>query len=217
MKTKRSKVGKRQPVVLSRGELRILIAGIFVVCILSMILGFVMGRGFKGISSEVSLNDEIDIISPDTRDGSMEEETSLTFFKTLPDDENEKEEKDIEDKKIVPPLIKSKKVLSDQVKIDPIRKKLSNRIEDVAANKKDIPGHGYTIQVSSFRDESQALDLKTTLKKKGYDVHIKSVEIPERGVWYRVFVGVYNSKKDAEKAAKKIHFEEKLPTLVTEQ
>ncbi len=215
METKRSKVGKRQSVVLSRGELRILIAGIFVVCILSMILGFVMGRGFKGISSEVSLNDEIDIISPDIRDGSMEEETSLTFFKTLPDDE--KEEKDIEDKKIVQPLIKSKKVLSDQVKIDPIRKKLSNRIEDVAANKKDIPGHGYTIQVSSFRDESQALDLKSTLKKKGYDVRIKSVEIPERGVWYRVFVGAYNSKKDAEKAAKRIHFEERLPTLVTEQ
>ncbi len=213
MEIKKSKVGKRNSVVLSRGELRILIAGIFVVCILSMILGFMMGRGFKENNSDVSLNDEIDSISPDTRDGSMEEETSLTFYKTLPDDEDEKEnvekrEEEVEKSEEEKPVLhlKSEKELLDQVSI-----------EDVIANKEYISTPGYTIQVSSFRDENQALNLKSILKLKGHDVHIKSVEIPERGVWYRVFVGIYNNRKDAEKAAKKIHSEERLPTLVTEQ
>lgn len=46
----------------------------------------------------------------------------------------------------------------------------------------------FIIQVGSFKDMSRAEDLIKRLDKKGYETFIQEAEIPNKGLWYRVFL-----------------------------
>ena len=58
----------------------------------------------------------------------------------------------------------------------------------------------FTIQVASFQDKARAEKVSTGLKEKGYQPVISAKELPEKGTWYRVFVGDF----DNEEAAKEL-------------
>ncbi len=54
-----------------------------------------------------------------------------------------------------------------------------------------------TLQVAAFPRVSDARKLAEKLKKRGYPAYVKRVEIPRQGVWYRVRIGTFDSKKSA--------------------
>lgn len=117
----------------------------------------------------------------------------LTFFDTLKD--KEKKSVALQPKKETKP--KKQAAPSTKVSIPP-------------------PTSGaYTIQVASFADKKGAETLSQKLKKKGYDAYVSTGEIPEKGIRYRVRVGHYPSRADAEKAAERIREAEKLSFLIT--
>lgn len=65
----------------------------------------------------------------------------------------------------------------------------------------------WTLQLSSFQDESEAQSFFAQLKSSGYSPFISRAEVPGKGTWFRVRVGRYDDY-DAAVAAKK-SFEEK--------
>lgn len=73
----------------------------------------------------------------------------------------------------------------------------------------------YAVQVSSFRKLERAEILKGNLAQKGYASFIGKTELPEnKGTWYRVYLGRYLDRADANIAAARVQREEKLQAMV---
>ncbi|UCG93692.1 MAG: SPOR domain-containing protein [Candidatus Aerophobus sp.] len=58
-------------------------------------------------------------------------------------------------------------------------------------------GYYYYLHISSFRlDERAARDVKT-LRRKGYNAITKREQVPNKGYWYRVYIGPFSSLGEA--------------------
>jgi cell division septation protein DedD len=72
----------------------------------------------------------------------------------------------------------------------------------------------YQIQVASFRAKVDAFRLQKKLFNAGFSAFIHSVDLAEKGEWYRVYAGPYSSKDIAEKAQAEIHKQTKIKGLL---
>jgi len=74
----------------------------------------------------------------------------------------------------------------------------------------NLEGSFYTIQISSFSDDKKAQSLLNELKEKGYPAFVVSRDLGEKGIWYRVRVGLFSAKAEAQEFLKEIevHYEE---------
>ncbi len=61
------------------------------------------------------------------------------------------------------------------------------------------------IQVASFQDKSRAEIVANGLKQKGYQPAISPKELPEKGTWYRVSVGDFNTEEEAKRLLDKLN------------
>jgi cell division septation protein DedD len=78
-----------------------------------------------------------------------------------------------------------------------------------------ISSKPYMVQVSSFRKESHARALESKLQRKGYSAFVKSVEVSKtKGVWYRVFLGKYQTEANARAMAQEAQRLHNLKTIV---
>ncbi|MFH1981142.1 MAG: SPOR domain-containing protein [Pseudomonadota bacterium] len=62
----------------------------------------------------------------------------------------------------------------------------------------------YILQVASMKEGEAAAAMVEKLKKQGYPAYRESIEIPDKGVWYRVRVGAYPDREAAEAAQLKM-------------
>ncbi len=60
----------------------------------------------------------------------------------------------------------------------------------------------YTVNVASFRDKRNIDRLMKELEEKGYEVFVEKATIPQKGVWYRVAVGRFPSRREAQAFAR---------------
>ena len=60
--------------------------------------------------------------------------------------------------------------------------------------------HPFVIQLGSFKNFKQVTRAVASYASKGLDVHWDWVDLGEKGKWYRVFIGYFESKADALKA-----------------
>ena len=67
----------------------------------------------------------------------------------------------------------------------------------------DIVRKGYTIQLGSFQQKEKAYALQNKLKKQGYLVHVTPKKI-ERGTWYRVRMGNFDTPEEAQEWVSKL-------------
>ncbi len=80
----------------------------------------------------------------------------------------------------------------------PIKKK----DHESAFNKVDVNDLPFTIQVGSFKDIKVAKKTLDRLSSKTSDVYIKKSDLGNKGIWYRVRIGKFNSREKAEAYAK---------------
>lgn len=62
----------------------------------------------------------------------------------------------------------------------------------------------FTIQVASFQEMARAEKVSIGLKEKGYQPVISAKELPEKGTWYRVFVGDFYNEEEAKSLLDKL-------------
>jgi cell division protein FtsN len=79
---------------------------------------------------------------------------------------------------------------------------------------KATPEGIYSLHVGSFRQEERAEALKDQLIQDGYPAISKFVNVPEKGDWYRVLVGNYVTREEAEGIAEKLRAEENVSALI---
>jgi len=61
----------------------------------------------------------------------------------------------------------------------------------------DSTGGPYTIQVASFQKKEYAQKVIDELKQKGHQAFLEDKDLGAKGVWYRVYVGKFQSSDDA--------------------
>jgi cell division septation protein DedD len=73
----------------------------------------------------------------------------------------------------------------------------------------------YTVQVAAFRQQSMAEEMIKALSKKGHDAYLATGASPDGdGVTYRVRVGRFTTREQADHAAKRLAAKEKLHPFV---
>ena len=79
-----------------------------------------------------------------------------------------------------------------------------------------LPTDRFTINVASFRKKVRAERFMEELQKKGYKGFVAEASIPKRGTWYRVSVGRFPSRGEAEAFARALKEKEGLDSFVRE-
>ncbi|NIP30195.1 MAG: hypothetical protein GTN99_03495, partial [Candidatus Dadabacteria bacterium] len=78
------------------------------------------------------------------------------------------------------------------------RKKRERSRSNKDSNSQNAGSDGkYTVQIASYKNEKDALELADKLESKGYEVYITKARVPQKGTWYRVRIGSYSSKNEA--------------------
>ncbi|MCP4677181.1 MAG: SPOR domain-containing protein [Deltaproteobacteria bacterium] len=81
----------------------------------------------------------------------------------------------------------------------------------------DEPGT-YSLQVGSFQDRVEASQMVRKLERAGHHTFLVSVNMPERGgMWYRVRVGPFQSKREAWLYKRQFEERERLPAFVVKR
>ena len=76
--------------------------------------------------------------------------------------------------------------------------------DDKSQKPKEKNGEGYTIQAGAFRDETNANQMVKTLQALGYDAKISGNIDDKSAAPYKVWVGFYKTREEAEKAKSKL-------------
>lgn len=78
------------------------------------------------------------------------------------------------------------------------------------------PAGRYTVNVASFREKARAERLMKELDGKGYRAFVAKSALPKKGTWYRVSVGRFSSREEAQAFAKTLKEKEGMDSFVRE-
>lgn len=81
----------------------------------------------------------------------------------------------------------------------------------------NAPKKLYAVQVGAMKDKALADAMVSKLKKAGYSAYIASSESSGKGTWYRVRLGTFPSKEDAQREVAKIKKNEGMHATVVEK
>jgi DedD protein len=95
--------------------------------------------------------------------------------------------------------------VGEEKKLSPPPTPESIKTETKKAVKKDIAvatsgetQGRYTVQIGASQKEEEAKKIVKTLISRGYPAFIKAAEIPGKGTWYRIRIGTFKTREEAE-------------------
>ncbi len=120
-------------------------------------------------------------------------------------------------KRLTPPLIPEEVKVSQVVSES--KTSLNKPLKEIKpSTKKEKPKTSdlvkfYSIQVASFRSPKEAERYVRMLRDKGYEAFVKKVELPKKGLWYRVYVGRFKTFEKAKNFGLTLQKKEKIKTF----
>lgn len=77
---------------------------------------------------------------------------------------------------------------------------------------------GFTLQVGSHRTVAEAAEQVSALKHSGYEAFYVEAKVPGKGTWYRVGIGFYPTKDQAERAGEKLRASKRsVPSFIVQK
>ena len=108
--------------------------------------------------------------------------------------------------------------LEEEVKKEGIQSHRAITTELPQQPKKASEGVGYTLQVGAYKTVAEATEEVAVLKRKGIEkAFYFEAEVPGKGTWYRVGIGVYKSKNDAERSGQKLKAQGDFPQFIVQR
>ena len=99
-------------------------------------------------------------------------------------------------------ILVSPRIAKEEVPLTMTEEKLKAEEKATTAQAILTAGAGFTIQVASFQDKARAELVSEELKKKGYIPVISAKDLGDKGIWYRVSVGDFESEEKARELLK---------------
>jgi DedD protein len=224
--------GKDKRFYFSRGQLMLLGATFVVASLIIFFLGIFVGKGIE--ERRMAKNDEPSVkipIKPSQGAGGApggQPKEELTFYNTLtksPPAEPVAEEKPTAAKqpeKVAKAEAKNNKAQTKEEA--PAHKVVEKKTEKVLppanaplrtqmaeATEQNGGNNGWTVQVNAFPDERSAKIWVDRLKDKGYNAYL--TEASNNGkLWYRVRIGNYGTREEANKALETLKSQENFAT-----
>ena len=90
------------------------------------------------------------------------------------------------------------------------------KVKSLDSKKASQNNNKFTIQVASLKDSKIADKLVGRLKKGGYSAYRSIGKIPGKGIWYRVRVGSFNSRSEADPTLNRLK-KEKIDAIVVQR
>ncbi len=173
-----------------------------------------------GKKKQEEKKDDYEVISPQALIQKMQDqqEVDYSFYEKL---KNEKNEDRLSNLRYRLKNENDQKPSEAAPSFPPLIPKNNNDAKnDAKDGKKDVKpeepvGAGFTIQVNSFRDKYQAEKSVESLKSHGYSAFMVAKLIDGSGLWYRVRVGHFVNRGEAEKYAQLLRNTEKLQPFIT--
>jgi cell division septation protein DedD len=205
--------------VFERKEIFLVILFVILIAITSFLFGLKIGSGYS-FQNTGNTSSDLQQITTETKKVdfiSTEEEKVQKLVKkeeaTKREDINEKIEKSLKQKMIDEFSQENKKFAKPAVDMNAMEKmnkpmeekqpmakpQEEAKVEEPAAQapqveeKEDSFSGKYTIQLSSFQSLAEAKEFAEGFKVLGYNPIINEKNIPGRGNWFRVSIGVFNS------------------------
>ncbi len=101
---------------------------------------------------------------------------------------------------------------------DPMLAKAMERAEPAAAEQASRGSEGkFTLQVISYRSSSEAETYAAALRKRGHSSFVVAADVPDRGRYYRVRVGPFETQREAERYRRTFETEERMNTFVVQR
>lgn len=185
---------------LDNKQLVLLFAGMVVILILAFILGTLFGKNLYSMKTGEEAAPALAEPAPEApaplAAGTAEPETGPVAIASPEEQEKQKLMKELEAQKL-PSAPPAPAAPAPSAKTETASK------PEPAAEPMPAPVSGagpYTIQLAASPNRPEAEALKGKLLEKKYDAYLVKVEIPGKGLWYRVRVGHYQSREQADKA-----------------
>jgi DNA-binding response OmpR family regulator len=75
----------------------------------------------------------------------------------------------------------------------------------------------YAVQIGGFKNETNALSLVNTYKTKGYDARLQKTSSQGKGLFFKVLIGSYEKRSEAQQMANAIRSKEKIQGFVVKE
>ncbi|MBL6989706.1 MAG: SPOR domain-containing protein [Bacteriovoracaceae bacterium] len=87
--------------------------------------------------------------------------------------------------------------VGEQVSVDHIEEQAETTPQNPSAPKRDELSGKYTVQLAAYQSITDAERFADGFRVRGYNPIINEVDIPSRGVWFRVSLGVFGTISEA--------------------
>lgn len=207
-------IEKKSFIELSRRKAFLWMAGIFFACCWMFVLGILVGREIAPLrfdigNSKKDLQAELMAAAEKEKEGKKVTETYSAGQASLDGKQNLDFYEDLKSTQETTGRIKIDEGTVDKTPVkEPEQVKMA---EPVKMEEKAVPeppkplapdklsGPVFTVQTASGKEKKSAEKTVKTLIGKGYPAYVAVTEIPEKGTWYRVRIGEFKERKEAEK------------------
>jgi cell division septation protein DedD len=219
---RKSQEFKKPFLVLNRRKLFGWGIGVFLLCAWMFVLGVLVGRDTAPVKFDIKKlqaprsdsTSQPQAAQPNksSQDAvAVKDKTKLGFYERLPEDQKDVKvpeiKKQLTDKEKADTASTVKSVLKKDQKVTPTQKAAApekkKQTTATVTPKKPI-GSAYTIQAAAVKKMEDADRLVAKLKKKGFPAYRAIGKIPQKGIWFRIRVGQYPSRSEANKTLQKL-------------
>ncbi len=189
-------MGENKLLVFDRKEIFLIFFLVLVMVVTSFTLGIRMGKGLsfekQGITPEESSLEELSSQDETAANEILQRKRSGDAQTGVEVEQNtyerlKKEFENLSDEK-------------DNMQSSQSEKKIETDSADPGVQRDDISKYRgkFTIQLGAYRALKDARSFAAGFKVRGYDPIINEVEIDGSGIWYRVSLGLFSNRKEAE-------------------
>lgn len=190
--------------VFEKKEVLLIFVFMILIAVTSFVLGVKIGKSFTYTEVERAVEESARVDMKSTQEEAVQQMMEVENpAKDYEEDvhsrieEHIRREFEADERRVAPPMPQDK--VEQQIEIPQEQPLLQGEpLESTAPAISENSLRGkYTIQVGSHRSKTEAEQFANGFKVRGYDPIINEVEVPGRGIWYRVSIGIFDSISDA--------------------